>query len=217
MRYITNIDDLVLYKNDGTAAYTFGPHGILIVGTATGTGAANEIFADAIPADTDDQLQLLWAADLDGNAASRIEMAGQGTLDNLTYTAAGLAVLTDGFWRMFFEAPPIAGGVATSAVLNVKYGVLTGTILYNGVTYTKGQTFKVVAGQTATVGANSTYALQIPDELLNVCATFRDALFQVKNMKEGDEDAGHFLWTNGGFTPKDSLACASSRYVGWLR
>ena len=107
MRYIAIDDSLALLAASGKAKYTF-KNGVLQIGTATGTGAGNEIVPDLTGTDLDSKMQTLYPA-----GASELEKVG---LNNL-----------------FFQAPPIiaAGTLASGSY----YTLLSGTADLTGANY----------------------------------------------------------------------------------
>ena len=99
MRYIAIDDSLVLLAASGKPKYEF-KNGVLQVGTATGTGAGNEIVPDLAGTDLDSKMATLYAA-----GATDLAKVG---LDEL-----------------FFQAPPIiAAGTLASGEY---YELISGT------------------------------------------------------------------------------------------
>lgn len=218
MRYISPFANFTIYKNGGALAHNFGADGVCVVGSlTTATGAGNYIDASANPGDTDEEIQLLFAADLDGNNTNRLERAGLGSLDKSTQEsgAGSLTNISDGF-RYFFEAPVLTGTTdSVVAVSGVYYKVLSGTVTYNGTSYTKGQEFMANGSETATTGSG-TFALTIPPALKNECEAFRDELFKVRHLQKGDESTSFYDFEDG-YTPRSSLTCTDDNFFGWTR
>lgn len=206
MRYITHHDTLVLSSVDGKLKYRFGADGVLDLGTGVTITQPS-----ASPSNSD--LPFIWDTDLSGLATGYLERVGQGSLTTTTLGTA-LTKLGDGFNRAFFEAPVINSGTATSAVVGVKYKVLTGTITYNSVSYTAGQTFKVVTGQTATSGGG-TYALTIPDALEDKTADFRTEAFKIAHLNDGTEATGYYDYKTG-YSGRGGLVSTAADYYGHL-
>lgn len=107
MRYIAIEDSLVLLAASGKPKYQF-KNGVLQVGTATGTGAGNEIVPDLSGTDLDSKMQNLYPT-----AGSDLGKVGLGAL--------------------FFQAPPIvaAGTLASGSY----YTLLSGTVDLTGANY----------------------------------------------------------------------------------
>ena len=203
-------------KNGGKIFYSF-KNGVLTVGDPkTHTGAGNFAYytQGATPADN---MVELYADDLDGNAVSVIEMCGLGSLTGKSYTGATLTNKEDGYRGYFFESPILTSTTdVVSAVVGITYEVLSGTVIYKGVTYTKGQTFVTAGGTTATTGTG-TFAVTFTADFGNLCDAFLDCQFKIKHLMRGDEMEDYFLWTEaGGFDPKDSLTCTDPGYYGWV-
>lgn len=100
MRYIGIDDNLVLLAASGKPKYQFS-NGVLQVGTATGTGAGNEIVPDLAGTDLDSKMTTLYAT-------------------------AGTDLGKVGLDKIFFEAPPIvaAGTLASGSY----YELIGGTV-----------------------------------------------------------------------------------------
>lgn len=104
MRYIGIDDNLVLLAASGKPKYQF-TNGVLVVGTATGTGAGNEVVPDLAGTDLDSKMATLYATaatDLEKVGLDKIFYAAPpivaaGTLASGTYyeLIAGTADLTD--------------------------------------------------------------------------------------------------------------------------
>lgn len=107
MRYIAIDDSLTLLAASGKIKYQF-KNGVLQVGTATGTGAGNEIVPDLSGTDLDSKMATLYP-----NAATELGKVG---LDEI-----------------FFQAPPIvaAGTLASGSY----YTLLSGTADLTGANY----------------------------------------------------------------------------------
>jgi len=107
MRYIAIDDSLTLLAASGKIKYQF-KNGVLQVGTATGTGAGNEIVPDLAGTDLDSKMQTLYPAG-----------------------ATDLAKV--GLDEIFFQAPPIvaAGTLASGSY----YTLLSGTADLTGANY----------------------------------------------------------------------------------
>jgi len=215
MRYISQYDTTILQNNTVEAVYRFGPRGILIVGDATcGVGAANVIDAD-LKSTAGDQLQRVYETDLSGALTNCLEMCGLGTL-NKTAKGGALNVLNCGYRGRFFEAPILTGTESVPNVAGIYYEVLTGTVTYNSVSYSVGEQFVVVSGETATSGTG-TFALTIPPALTKKCDPFYAEEFKIAQLKEGDESSSYFDWNDGGFEPRDSVNSPDTDFFGWTR
>lgn len=107
MRYIAIDDSLVLLAASGKGKYQF-KNGVLQIGTATGTGAGNEIVPDLAGTDLDSKMQNL-------------------------YPTAGTDLGKVGLGQTFFQAPPIvaAGTLASGSY----YTLLSGTADLTGANY----------------------------------------------------------------------------------
>lgn len=107
MRYIAIEDSLTLLAASGKIKYQF-KNGVLQVGTATGTGAGNEIVPDLSGTDLDSKMQTLYAS-------------------------AGTDLGKVGLDEIFFQAPPIvaAGTLASGSY----YTLLSGTADLTGANY----------------------------------------------------------------------------------
>lgn len=108
MRYIAIDDSLLLLAASGKPKYQF-KNGVLQIGTATGTGAGNEIEPDLTNTDLDSKMMETYPA-----GASALEKVG---LNNL-----------------FFQAPPIVA--AGTLALGSYYQLLSGTADLTGANYT---------------------------------------------------------------------------------
>lgn len=108
MRYIAIDDSLALLAASGKPKYQF-KNGVLQVGTATGTGAGNEIVPDLSGTDLDSKMATLYP-----NAGTDLGKVGLG--------------------EIFFQAPPIvaAGTLASGSY----YTLLSGTVDLTGANYT---------------------------------------------------------------------------------
>lgn len=108
MRYIAIDDSLTLLAASGKIKYQF-KNGVLQVGTATGTGAGNEIDPDLTGTDLDSQMAVL-------------------------YPSGATALAKVGLDSIFFAAPPIiaAGTLASGSY----YTLLSGTVDLTGANYT---------------------------------------------------------------------------------
>jgi len=222
VRYITHISNLVLYTNGGEVgrdstshkAYAFGQQGELVIGSTTGTGSGYEIDASTM-SDTDDQLQLLYATDLDGSTTTRLEMAGLGTLTTVTKTGGTVSPKNAGY-RLFFEAPDKTGGDSVSGEPGVYYRVLTGTVTYAGTDYVAGKTFHTDGSTTSTTGTGD-FRLSLPPDLTRTCEN-DDALagiFANKMLLKGNESNDYWNYSESGAEPKDSTTSTDDDYYGW--
>lgn len=212
MRYITQHSNLVLYTKGGDAKYRFGPQGVLVVGAATCT--STKIDPDATGAD----LMRKYDTDLLGATTISIEMVGQGSLDKKNDSGSALTNLEDGYRGFFFKAPPITSPSATDipATAGIWYRVLTGQVCYAATWYAVGDEFESDGTNRPTTGTG-TFALTIPPEITKNCDPFRDELFKVKHLKNGDEALNYWKWTDGGYEPHDSITCTDTDYYGWTR
>lgn len=207
MRYISQHSNLALYNTDGTIEARFGPDGVLKKGTLTCDVGNHAI-------DTTD-LMRVYDDDLDGNTVTVLEMCGLGSLNKTSQTGGSLTNVQDG-WRLFYEAPPISAGTAVDANVE-RYKVLTGSVTYNGTTYTVNQTFDVVAGVTATTGSG-TFAIELPSSLANELPDTSSALFDEAHLLEGDETYTEWGWNNMyGADPYDNLTSTEDDYIAWTR
>jgi hypothetical protein len=212
MRYISHISNYMIQKNNGDLCYVFGPDGVLLVGSATtASGAGNYIDASANPGDTSLEINLPYATDLDGNAVTRLEMAGLGTLTKVTKTSASLTNFVDGY-RLFFEAPILSSGA--TPVAGAYYKVLSGTVTYNSVAYAQNEEF-VGVDQAGNTSGTGTCALCIPPELKNVCDPWRTEHFKIKTLKDGTESNEYWNWDTSGFNPMDSLTTSDADFYAF--
>lgn len=223
MRYISAVANATLYRNDGEIAIhagdnkllCFGLSGELIIGDpTTKTGDANTIdFSAQSP--TTKNIMRVYPTDLDGNTVSLAEMCGQGTLTGETLTSAALTNIQDG-WRYFFEAPTVSS-ITMPAAKNVAYKVLTGTLVYNGVSYGAG---KVVEsdGTTTTVTGTFTAHLTIPGALAKVCdnPSGLACLFKLEHMLTGEESNDYWQLSPFGAEPMDDLLCTDPNFIGYI-
>ena len=215
MRFISHIGDNLVYRNDGTVAHVFSPQGILTVGSnTTRVGAGNDIDA-AVQSPTSRNLQLLYPTDLDGATTERIERVGLGTLTQVDRSGATLTNLVDGYKRLFFEAPLLATGTNVPNIAGIKYIVIRGTAIYNGVTYGAGDEFESVGSGTVAVTGSGTYALSIPDELRDEMFEDRFALFKEALLLTGSETRGWDYNNDGGFIARDSADSTSVDFFGF--
>lgn len=224
MRYISHIANLVLLTNGGNIgrdssskrAYSFGLHGELVIGSlTTNSGAGNYIDA-GLQSNTDDQLQLIYPTDLDGNAVTRLEMAGLGTLTGVTLTSGAVSPLSAGH-RLFFEAPTLTStSDSVPATAGIWYKVLTGTTIYDGTTYVAGQRFETDGTTTATTGTG-TFRLDIPPELKKTCENKAavDGVFAYKILYKGNESDSYWEYSEAGAEPKDATDSTATDYYGW--
>lgn len=126
MRYIAIDDGLALLTASGSVKYQF-KNGVLTIGTATGTGAGNEIVPDLANADPDVAMQTLFPA-----GANDLAKVGQGDI--------------------FYQAPPItsAGTLASGSY----YTIIGGTADLTNAAYVGKYTLvlpsQVPTGQLAT-------------------------------------------------------------------
>ena len=216
MRYISHISNYMITKNNGDLCYVFGPDGVLVVGSlTTSTGAGNYIDTAENPSDTSLEINLPYATDLDGNAVTRLEMAGLGTLNKVTKTGGALSTFEAGY-RNFFEAP-VLSGTGVAVVNGAYYVVLSGTVLYNGVTYTKGEEFLVITDQSTAGNSLGTFAICIPPCLKRACDPFRTEHFKIKVLEKGDESNDYWNYDASGFNPMDSLTTTDADFYGWER
>jgi hypothetical protein len=218
MRYITQHSGLQLFKNDGTAQHRFNPQGILLVGSKTTAAGAGNFIVSATQTPDTGTLQRPWATDLDGNTTQTLEMAGLGTLTQVSKSGATLASLMTGYRGTFFEAPELTSTTsAVSATAGIHYIVISGTTIYNGTTYVAGEEFVTTGGITATTGTGK-FALTIPPELKQDCSgnDNRFALFKERRLFRGDETQDWDVWRDGGFQPRSSGVCTSSDFQGYV-
>lgn len=109
MRYIAIDDSLVLLAASGKPKYEF-KNGVLQVGTATGTGAGNEIVPDLSGTNLDSQMATL-------------------------YPTAGTDLGKVGLDQIFFAAPPIAANGTNQLAANSYYELLSGSPNLSAGTY----------------------------------------------------------------------------------
>lgn len=211
MRYISHIENLSLMNRDGTVRAQF-EHGVYSVGLLTTNGGLNSI-DPSVQSDADTTLQTPWSTDLAGNTTYRIEMAGQGSLTGLDAGGSSLTCKENGYNRLFFQAPVISGGTATSSTAGIWYEVLSGTITYNSVTYLKGEKFVTVSGVTATTGSGSTYALAIPPALAKDIDSYRDEYFEQVHLNNPSDATGYWNPLTGS-TTFDSNVSTDADYFG---
>jgi hypothetical protein len=202
-------DNLVLYKNNGKIAYKF-KNGVLTVGLnncRTGTG---NYIVSAPQTESDNNLQRFFATDLAGATTQCLEMCGCGTLNCVDLGGSAVTTFNIGKRGSFAEAPVIStGATTTSAYGNIWYEVLSGTVTYNGVAYTKGQKFKTVAGTTTTSGTNATFALTTPPDMNN----FEKEAYAITQLALGDESTNYWLPADGGYTARQADSSTGRGYV----
>ena len=127
MRYISINPRLTLVTNNGDPLYQFW-YNELIVGSPIGTGAGNEI--NPTGATTEDSLQVLFT---------------DAQIDALTGNRTPTALDRVGRGITFFEAPPITPAASTVEP-DIIYIVLSGSVVYNGKTYKRGEEFTGATG-----------------------------------------------------------------------
>jgi hypothetical protein len=111
MRYISKYGRLILQKTDGTIAYRFSNHTLIVGDPTTGTGSGNAIDYSGL-------------IELFPSASTAAEKAGLNTL--------------------FWEAPVVTNAAGLQD--GEHYEVLTGSVLYNGVRYVRGEVFRFTTG-----------------------------------------------------------------------
>lgn len=216
MRYITHRDTLVLFEKRGKPRHTFGPFGVLIVGDNSCTVAGYRIDAELRPSAPTTELMPMFPNDLAGAQASCPEVCGLGTLTTTRVGGAATASLAVGRRGLFFEAPVIATTTNLPNVAGIYYEVLSGTAIYNSVTYTKGEQFVSEGGGVIAVTGSGTYALCIPPALAKKADEFLAENFKIKHLKLGDESSSYFDWNAGGFEPRDSQDSPDTDFFGWI-
>lgn len=161
MRYISEAKSLRLIRNNGEIAYSFF-NGVLIVGTPTGTGPT-EIIDAAANADPALSLQHPFP-----NGANDLERAGLNTT--------------------FFAAPPISPG-ATTVTADIRYEVISGTVVYDGTTYRTGQVFVGTAVTDTSTTDGGLFALALPTPYFDPGETDgnRAEFFRIAILGSGDE------------------------------
>lgn len=164
MRYISQYQSLELIAVDGTVLHRF-KNGSLIIGDPTLDTAGN-----AIP---------VTFTGTDSQKYTNLYSAGATDLEKI------------GLGNIFFEAPPIASP-ATNTIddTGVWYQVLTGTVIYNGVTYKAGELFLSVDTFDDSTGTG-TFALDVPHQfkLSPVEHNQRSEYYKTTQLAIGDESS----------------------------
>lgn len=220
MRYIHKNAEAALYSVAGHKVYKFF-NGVCVVGSnTTDNGGADVIDAAVTPvAGADYKLFRPYAADLDGNAVTCIEMCGLGTLTGVTKTN-GTCTLLEGM-RDFYEAPIISGAASVPATAGIRYKVWAGSVVYNGTTYSAGQVFITDGNTTSVTDANSDgrWSLWLPAEQDDDnCYEFLDEHFKIKHTQYGDEPYDYFEFNEQtGYIPRDASCGNDADAFNWLR
>lgn len=219
MRYIHKNAEAVLYSVAGHKVYKFFNHALTVGSNTTDNGGADVIDAALTPvAGADYRLIRPYAADLDGNAVTCIEMVGLGSLTGDT-ESGGTCTLLEGM-RDFYEAPILSGAQSIPNTVGLRYKVWAGSVVYNGTTYTAGQVF-VSTGTTSVTDANGDgrWSLWLPAEQDDSnCYEFLDEHFKIKHTQYGDEPYDYFDFNQQtGYIPRDALCANDADAFAWLR
>lgn len=181
-RYISAIDNLVLYTKGGVSKYKF-QRGLLDLPT--------EIDVSTY---TDEALELSYphlvltganagTRPTSPTDAEKKEMAGLG---NLAIAANRL----DAF--RFYEAPILTATSGTvAAVADTVYIVIAGTVTYDGVTYKAGQTFLADGSTTATTGTGR-YHLWFPESILQTPEQYSEEWFRIAHLPKPDDALSYY-------------------------
>lgn len=233
MRYVSPFSELKLVRNNGKVAHQFF-NGVLVIGdkttrdgvSATGgeTDSKTYTIDSAANATYPEREVQLVKTDLAGKSLgdggfNRVQAIGLGSLIGLNYdltTPLAAPALMRGYQGTFFEAPEISG--TTNGIAECWYEVLSGTVLYNGVTYMVGDSFKVVTGILSIDGmtGTGTYALSV-HPLVKKCACFTAEEFKIQHLEVGDESSSYWRGEEGGFQPRNSLQSIAEDFMGWRR
>lgn len=226
MRYISQFNDLVLYRNNGEIAHKF-KNGVLVCGDSTTRNGTN-LTTDALPYTVDyyayssatetEIMQTLESVIATRESEAdwvRIEKIGLGYLRKLGYdNTTALASLADGWRGIFFEAPVITPGATTiPAVANIRYEVLSGSVVYDGVTYTVGDII-LSDGSTTTTSGTGTFALAIPTALKNTVDQMEAEAFAQAHLLKPTDAIGYWNKINGGYTASSSMTTTDFNFIG---
>lgn len=230
MRYISPIEDLVLYRNNGEIAHKF-KNGELICGDRSTRDGTN-LAADALPY-TVDYYAYVAAPETEivtpfesviGTRESeavwvRLEEIGLGYLTGFGYDGStALASLPDGYRGSFYEAPDIATGALTvPAIAGIKYEVTAATVTYDGVAYALGEVFTSDGTITTTSGAGGKFAVVLPRALKNAVDQMEAEAFAQAHLLDPADAIAYWNKTNGGYTATDSLTSTDFNFVGRMR
>jgi len=194
-RYISPHQNQVLYTNNGTGKYRF-EYGVLIV-----DDDIVPVVDDAIP---ENNLQFLfptYAGTTPDAATATTDEAKQRTgLGDLA-----LAARRDRTYLYYLANPITIADDTVAAVAGTYYIVLSGSVIYDGVTYVKGQTFVADGTIVDTTGtAGSQFALYFPPSVSEQPNQYYAENFKIKHLLSGGEYAAYWLQgTDYGFTPQD--------------
>lgn len=184
MRYISPVNDLTLFAQDGTTLYKF-KNGVLDL------GAGVEIDT-AVKDPVGGTLQRVYATDIAGLTTSLIEMCGQGALATYNY-------------RMFYVADPLTDiTFDTVAVHGHCYEVAVGSVTIGTKTYVVGEHFVYTSDLAA---ADIVFASGATVKLvMNCCECFDlTAEFRQKHLLNGDEPADYYKHRYpSGYAPRNS-------------
>lgn len=132
------------------------------------------------------------------SAAARLESTGYGYLEGMTGVS--------GYKGTFFKANITSGATAVNAmtpVSGVYYDVLDGYLTYGGKKYWRGEMFKGVTGTPSLAASGVKVALAIPPALSSTNNDYRNELFKIAHLKDGDEVQESGPQFEGGYLPND--------------
>lgn len=222
MRYVSQYDDLALYRNDGSIAHKFH-NGVLVIGdvkTRNGTNSTTStkgftVDHFAYAADPGHEIQGIRkdysGLEIDESGARRIECIGLGSLEKKNYVGSALASLLTGYDGTFFEAPILDNNATLPATVNILYEVLSDDITYDGVTYKTGQVF--VSNGVTSVTGDGTFALSIK-VLKNLADQYTKEAFAINHLVRENDAVEYWNSQNGGYTPIDSLMTPDFNFIG---
>jgi len=220
MRYIHKNAEAVLFSVAGHKVYKFFNHELTVGSNTTDNGGADVIDAALVPvAGADYKLIRPYAADLDGNQVTCIEMVGLGSLTGDT-ESGGTCTLLEGM-RDFYEAPFKSGAGTVPATADIRFKVYVGDVTYNGSTYSAGQVF-ITDGSAITVtdaDNDGVWSRWLPAEQDDSnCYEFLDEHFKIKHTQYGDEPFDYFEFNESvGYIPRDAQCDLDADAFGWTR
>lgn len=228
MRYISQYDKLVLFRKNGEIAHQF-KNGVLVVGDTTTRNGTNKTTStkaytvDTFAYSSATETEIFgWKPDfagktIDESGAVRIECAGLGYLAALAYDGTTpLTSLATGYYGSFFEAPVLTGTTdAVVATAGIVYEVLSDSVIYDGVTYTKGQIITADGSTTATTGSG-TFALTLPRALKNRVDPMHAEAFALAHLIYPEQAIAYWNQTNGGYTAVDGTGTSDYNFIGLM-
>ena len=223
MLYLFKDPNGCLYSKNGQIATQGGKmlqatNGFLEIGDPTLATTGNVILAIDPLTTSDNNLDLMWIypTDLDGHAPGTTEaycLGAAGLGDILTPNAAGHTTRT-GMDAYFWLAPLLANNATLAD--GITYYVYSGSVVYNSVTYTRGQTFKcTTAHGTSFTGAGyiCNFFSFIPGADQN-----RKAWFSIINFCRADmaQPNNHYGEVNFPIEPNISTTTTDQTFFGHI-